>query len=360
MRDKKSWARLVCGAALAVALGAAAAAVSAQQGPPGGGGAGRGAPQPFTVHQLKPNVYWVEGGGGNSGVIVGNNGVIVVDAKTSAAGGKELIDDVAKITPKPITTVIITHSDGDHVNGLASFPKGLTIIAHENCKTEMQAAQGPAAAAIADYIPTRTVMKNTEDTTIEGVHLRLMHFAPAHTSGDLMVYLPDDKIMFTGDVVATQSPYPLIHAEKNGSSEGWITTLNGIIKVDVATYVPGHGDAQTKADLQKRVADTTARRDQIKALVAQNKSLDEVRQALNEPPPAQRGGGGAVGGGQAAMGPGGGAGAPGGGQAGARGGPGGGAGGPGGAPAGARGGPGGGGAPNFMDFTGVVYGEMKK
>ena len=60
------------------------------------------------------------------------------------------------------------------------------------------------------------------------------------------------------------------------------------------------------------------------------------------------------------MGPGGGAGGPGGMPAGARGGPGGGAGGPGGAPAGARGGPGGGGAPNFMDFTGVVYGELKK
>src|ERR1700688_1827722 len=117
--------------------------------------------------------------------------------------------------------------------------------------------------------------------------------------------------------------------------------MKGILATDAATYVPGHGDVQTKADLQKRVADTTARRDQIKALVAQGKSLDEVRQALNEPPPAQRGGGGANMGGGAAGGPGGGM------PAGARGGPGGAVGGPGGAPAGARGGPGGGGAPNF-------------
>jgi alkyl sulfatase BDS1-like metallo-beta-lactamase superfamily hydrolase len=68
------------------------------------------APAPFTVHQLKPNVYWVEGGGGNSGVIVGDKGVIIIDAKTTAAGGKELLDDVAKITPKPVTAVILTHS----------------------------------------------------------------------------------------------------------------------------------------------------------------------------------------------------------------------------------------------------------
>jgi cyclase len=88
------------------------------------------APAPFVPHQLKPNVYWIEGGGGNSGVIIGDKGVIVIDAKTTAAGGKELLDDVAKITPKPVTTVIETHSDGDHINGLVSFPAGIAIIAH--------------------------------------------------------------------------------------------------------------------------------------------------------------------------------------------------------------------------------------
>src|SRR5271167_1703600 len=86
------------------------------------------APAPFMTHQLKPNVYWVEGGGGNSGVIVGDKGVIVVDAKTTVAGGKELLEHIAKITPKPVTTVFLTHSDGDHANGLAAFPAGITII----------------------------------------------------------------------------------------------------------------------------------------------------------------------------------------------------------------------------------------
>ena len=95
---------------------------------------------PLMVHQLKPTVYWVEGGGGNSGVLIGDKGVIVIDAKTTAAGGKELLDDIAKITPKPVTTVILTHSDGDHVNGLASFPAGITIIAQENNKKEQETA----------------------------------------------------------------------------------------------------------------------------------------------------------------------------------------------------------------------------
>jgi glyoxylase-like metal-dependent hydrolase (beta-lactamase superfamily II) len=105
-----------------------------------------------------------------------------------------------------------------------------------------------------------------------------------------MVYLPDDKIMFTGDIVATQSAYALIHLEKNGTSDGWLATMNGILATDATTFVPGHGDVQTKADLQKRVADVTARREQIKVLVAQGKSLDEVRAGLGEQPPAARGG----------------------------------------------------------------------
>ena len=294
MLDRKRGAKFVQAGALAAVV-LMAGGIGWAQGQ-GGGGA---APAPFMVHQLKPNVYWVEGGGGNSAVIVGANGVIVVDAKTTAAGGSELLSDIAKITPKPVTNVLITHSDGDHVNGLASFPKGVTIIAQENCKTEMQAApNAQPGAALADYMPTRTVTKNMEDITLEGVHLRVYHFAPAHTSGDLMVYLPDDKIMFTGDIVATQVPYPLVHLEKNGTSDGWITTMNGILATDAVTFVPGHGDVQMRADLQKRLADSTARRDQIRALAAQGKSLDEVRQALNEQPPPARGGAGAPGAGR--------------------------------------------------------------
>jgi cyclase len=244
------------------------------------------------VHQLKPDVYWVEGGGGNSGVIVGDKGVIVVDAKTTPAGGKELLDDIAKITPKPVTAVILTHSDGDHVNGLASFPAGITIIAHENNKKEQEAAlaAGGRGAPPADHLPTQVVSKNKENLKIDGVKVEVLHWAPAHTSGDLVVYLPGEKIVFTGDIIATQRPDPLIHLEKNGSSEGWITTTKGIAALDADLFVPGHGDVQMKADVEKRLSDTEAKRAKIKELVAQGKSLEEIKAAVGDPPPAQSGG----------------------------------------------------------------------
>lgn len=268
-------------AAVAVALPAAA------QAPPAG---------PFMVHQLKPNVYWVEGGGGNSGVIIGDKGVIVVDAKTTPAGGKELLEDIAKITSKPVTTVILTHSDADHVNGLASFPTGITIIAQENNKKEQEEAlaKGGRGAPPADHLPTQVVTKNKESRKIDGVKFELLHWAPAHTSGDLVVYLPTEKIVFTGDIIAAQRPDPLIHLEKHGSSEGWITTTKGIVALDADTFVPGHGDVQTKSDIETRLKNTEAKRAKIKELVAQGKSLDEIRAAVGDPPPAAQGGRGPV------------------------------------------------------------------
>ena len=249
------------------------------------------APAPFKVHNLKPNVYWVEGGGGNSGVIVGEKGVIVIDAKTSAAGGKELLDDIAKITPKPVTTVILTHSDGDHVNGLAAFPTGITIIAHENNKKEQEKAlaAGGRGAPPADHLPTRVVTKGKESVEIEGVKLELYHWAPAHTSGDLVIYLPAQKIVFTGDIIATQMADPLIHLEKNGSSEGWITTAKGIVALDAEQFVPGHGDVQTKDAIAARLSNAEAKRAKIAELVKQGKSLDEIRAAVGDQPPAQGG-----------------------------------------------------------------------
>ena len=254
---------------------------------------------PFMVHQLKPNVYWIEGGGGNSGVIVGDKGVIVIDAKTTASGGKELLDDIAKITPKPVTTVILTHSDGDHVNGLVSFPAGITIIAHENNKKEQEAALaagGRGKRSPKDHLPTQVVSRNKENLqNRRHEKVEVLHWAPAHTSGDLVVYLPTEKIVFTGDIIATQRPDPLIHLEKNGTSEGWITTTKGIAALNADTFVPGHGDVQSKADIQKRLANAETKRAKIKAMVAQGKSLDEIKAAVDPPPPPSAPGGEAVG-----------------------------------------------------------------
>src|SRR5258706_8185274 len=116
--------------------------------------------QPVMMKQLKPDVWaGIGGSGGNSTIIIGKTGVIVVDAKQTEAGAKDLLAEIAKITPKPVTTVFLTHSDGDHVNGLVAYPAGIKIIAHENNKKELEAAlaAGGRGAPPPDRLPTQGV-----------------------------------------------------------------------------------------------------------------------------------------------------------------------------------------------------------
>lgn len=239
-------------------------------------------PQPLKVTKVKGNVYWIQGGvGSNDGVIVGATGVIVVDTKSTVDSEKGVIAEIAKITPKTVNTAIITHSDNDHVGGLAAFPAGLTIIAQENCKKEMEASANTRNPAPQDRLPTKTYNK-TDKLTIDGVRIRLYHWAPGHTSGDTVVYLPDDKIVFGGDLLVTNRPDIGIHPEKNGSVAGWIENAKGILSLDADTYLTGHGDMMTKADVQKKLDFIQDKYNKVKSMVAQGKSLDEIKMSFGE------------------------------------------------------------------------------
>ena len=267
--------------AIAASLLFSAAAAFAQ-----GGGQ---APPPVMMKQIKPDVWAGLGGsGGNSTIYVGKTGVIVVDAKQTEAGAKDLLAQIAKITPKPVTTVFLTHSDGDHVNGLVAYPQGVKVIAHENNKKELEEAvkAGGRGAPPADRLPTQVIVKQKEKMTIDGVKLELYHWGPAHTSGDLIVYNPDAKVVSTGDIVVTNraDDNPNLHANKNGSAEGWIANVKGMIGLNAESYVTGHGDILTKADLQRKLAAVEARRDKIAAMVKHGKALADIKAALPDAP----------------------------------------------------------------------------
>jgi cyclase len=252
------------------------AAAAAPQGPP---------PEPFSVNHIRNGVYWTRGGaGGNTGFVVGKDGVIVFDAKMTADSAREMLAAIAKITPKPVTHVILSHSDGDHVNGLAGFPKGVTILAQENCKKEMEASKNSQMPAPQDYLPTQTFDKEL-DLTIDGVKVQLRHWVPAHTGGDLVMILPEEKVVFGGDMVDL-TQFALVHAQKGGTTEGWITTMKGIVAIDADTFVSGHGGLETKSALKARLAAVEARRNKIKEMLAAGKSLEEIKRTAgpDEPP----------------------------------------------------------------------------
>ena len=248
----------------------------AAQGPP---------PEPFSVNPIKDGIYWTRGGAGaNTGFIVGKDGVIVFDSKMTPDSTREMLSAIAKITPKPVTHVILSHSDADHVNGLSGFPKGVIVVAQENCKREMEESKDSRMPAPQDYLPTKTFDKEL-DLVIDGVRVQLRHWVPAHTSGDLVMILPDEKIVFGGDLIDL-TQFALVHAQKGGSTAGWITSIRAILAIDADTFVSGHGDLQTKPTLKARLAAVEARREKIKEMVAAGKSLDEIKKTAGpeEPP----------------------------------------------------------------------------
>jgi glyoxylase-like metal-dependent hydrolase (beta-lactamase superfamily II) len=97
------------------------------------------------------------------------------------------------------------------------------------------------------------------------------------------VYLPDEKIVFGGDLLVTNRPDTLIHLEKNGSAAGWIENAKGMVGLDADTYLTGHGEMMTKADVQKKLALIEDKYSKIKTMSAQGKSLDEIKTSLGEP-----------------------------------------------------------------------------
>ncbi len=264
---------MACLSSLAVAAAAPAEAPSApkpQQ------------PQPvsLSVAPLRGGVYWVKGGSGaNTGIIIGEKEVIVIDAKMTEESAKAMLAEIKKLTPNPVKHIILTHSDGDHVNGLCGFPKGLTIVAHENTSNDMKAAfQDPKMSALLPYLPNET-FTGERALNIDGVRMDLLYFGPAHTSGDIVVHLPDQKIAFIGDL-AFIGRDPLIHRHKGGTSFGVVQTLKKILALDADTFISGHNDPLTKADIQGLVTSMEEKQAKVKTLIQEGKSLEEIKAAF--------------------------------------------------------------------------------
>ncbi len=164
--------------------------------------------KPLNVEPVRYGVYYVTGGIANSRFIVGDTGVIVIDAQIFVPAANKALKANARITPFPVNIMIPTHGDPEHVNALPAYARGMEIIAQENTRREMQAALANpnenntrTPTGLKDYFPTKSV-KDSENLVLDGVQLSLLHVAPAHTDGDLIVYLPTKKIVFAGDILA--------------------------------------------------------------------------------------------------------------------------------------------------------------
>lgn len=247
-------------------------------------------PSAITSEKIVDSVYLVKGGVANTGFVVGEKEVAAIDAMMTADSAQKMIEEIKKATTKPLTRLILTHSDGDHVNGLAGFPQGLEIVSSIQARNEMaEAFKAPGSQALQSYLPTKTFAEKLE-IDLAPERIQLIYFGPAHTSGDTVVYFPARKLAFVGDLVFIGRD-PLIHRQKGGTSGGLIKTLKALLDLDADQYVPGHGGIVTKSEIKALVQSLQEKQDKIRSLISEGKSLDDVKTAFGvSTAPAKPGG----------------------------------------------------------------------
>ncbi len=214
-----------------------------------------------TPIQVAPDAYYVQGLAAlgnssnqnfisNSGFVIGPQGVIVVDALGSPAVAQRYVEEIKKITALPITHVILTHYHADHVYGLQVFKDlGATIIAHESGKLYLQSAdaQTRLQASRVDMAPwvnasTRLVsadqwISKSVQLNLAGLRVHIDPVGPAHTPDDLSVWVPDKKVLFSGDLIFS-GRLPFVG---KADSSHWVTSLDQLLKYDAIAVIPGHG-----------------------------------------------------------------------------------------------------------------------
>jgi glyoxylase-like metal-dependent hydrolase (beta-lactamase superfamily II) len=217
--------------------------------------------------QVAPQSYYVEGVSAlgsqenknfisNAGVVIAPEGVVVIDALGSPALAEMLVSEIKKLTSKPIQHVIVTHYHADHVYGLQVFADlGAKIIAQENgreylnsdtAKLRLQASKEELAPWVNEQTrlveATRWVSQD-ETLQLSGMTFQLLMMGPAHTPDDFSVFVPEQNVLFAGDLVF-RGRIPFVGT---ADSAGWIKSLDRLLSVQAKTIVPGHGPSSNEA-----------------------------------------------------------------------------------------------------------------
>jgi len=218
---------------------------------------------PFVLKQVGPGVYAAIDGpehkaGSNAGFVIGDDGVLVVDSFFNLPAARALVAEIHRLTPKPIRYVVNTHYHLDHTGGdQALRDAGAIIIAHRNVRgwvrTEnvhlLGAQITPAFRAQIAALPLPDVTTDKDFTVWLGARKVVVRTVLGHTGGDLTVFVPDAKVLFTGDLLWRKIPPNLI----DGSVSQWQATdsaFAGMRDAGHIVYIPGHGDVANVTDVQ--------------------------------------------------------------------------------------------------------------
>jgi len=215
---------------------------------------------------LQPDGTW---GWSNAGILVDGEASLLIDTLFDLKLTQQMLDTMRKSIPAAahIDMVVNTHANGDHCYGnelvadaqiIASARTAQEMI--EGVKPQLMAAvlkQAPQLGQLGEYMsrifgsfdfdnitltPPKTTFEGELSLTVGDKAVHLIEVGPAHTRGDTMVYIPGDRVVFTGDILFIGG-HPIIWA---GPTSNWLRACDRILAMDVETIVPGHGPITDK------------------------------------------------------------------------------------------------------------------
>lgn len=186
----------------------------------------------------------------NAGFVVTSAGVVVVDALGSPELARKMLAEIRKITKQPIHTVVLTHYHADHIYGLQVFKEaGAHIVAHtaareylfsDTAKLRLEVSRQELWPWVDDktrLVPADIWLTGPHTFSVGDTQFDIQHVGPSHTAEDLVVYLPQKKILFSGDLVfRNRIPYV-----GQADSKHWIEALQNLLAFDTQWVIPGHG-----------------------------------------------------------------------------------------------------------------------
>ena len=220
----------------------------------------------MSLRQLAPDVYAClqpdRGLGTSNSGLINRRGGLVIDTFWDLPHTRALIDTYARVSPALPRRVVNTHHNGDHCWGNQLFA-GAEIIGHRGCAASfgkdappamLQAMKGlagsddPSLALMArrledwdfrgiELTPPTTLIDDRLDLDLDGIRVEMLYVGPAHTLGDVIVHLPHERIVFTGDILFHRCT-PI---GWEGTYAKWIAALDRIVALDPEIVVPGHG-----------------------------------------------------------------------------------------------------------------------
>lgn len=227
----------------------------------------------LTVESLADGVWQAETDEEvNAGWFLLGDAVVAIDCGPDEATGKAILQKIAETAHKPVRYLIITHAHGDHAGGAAPFvAAGATVICQEN-----------AVTGVGQLVAKESKSRSGLMALFDGLgfvggsrRVAIYYMGAAHSRGDLVVFLPDDKVLFTGDVVSNKKiPYM---QSPDVDPRGWERMLGLLLQIDADRIAPGHGPSGNK----ESIATTLAYVHKVNQL-AQQMVADDVPDALVE------------------------------------------------------------------------------